>query len=65
LYGEAEAVARRVVRCGPEAVRLAKRAILEGVEMPLRDGLALESALAQRALLTADAREGLAAVVGA
>ena len=36
----------------PDAVTLTKRAILEGVEMPLSDALALESKLAQRALLT-------------
>jgi enoyl-CoA hydratase/carnithine racemase len=51
LYAEAEALARRILEQPPEAVRLAKRAILEGAEMPLADGLALESTLARRALL--------------
>jgi enoyl-CoA hydratase/carnithine racemase len=42
-------------------VRLAKRAVVEGLEMPLEDALALEGCLAERALITADAREGLRA----
>ena len=64
LYAEAEEIAKRILRCPPEAVRLAKRAILEGVEMPLQDGLRFEASLAQRALLTSEAKERLAAVVG-
>ncbi len=63
LYAEAEALAGRILRAGPQAVRLAKRAVVEGLEMPLEDALALESRLAERALLTADAREGLRARV--
>ena len=51
LYGEAEALARRILAMPRDAVTLAKRAIIEGVEMPLPDALALESKLAQRALL--------------
>jgi enoyl-CoA hydratase/carnithine racemase len=50
LYAEAEALARRILEMPPEAVRLARRAILEGVEMHLVDGLALEVTLARRAL---------------
>ncbi|HSP55558.1 MAG TPA: enoyl-CoA hydratase/isomerase family protein [Dehalococcoidia bacterium] len=61
LYAEAEALAGRILRAGPQAVRLAKRAIVEGLEMPLEDALALEGHLAERALLTADASEGLRA----
>lgn len=61
LYAEAEELAARILRAGPQAVRLAKRAVIEGLEMPLEDALTLEARLAQRALLTADAREGLRA----
>lgn len=61
LYAEAEALARTVLSRGPLAVRLAKRAVLEGIELALDDGLALESRLAARALGSAEAREGLAA----
>jgi len=51
LYAEAEALARRILGMPPEAVRLTKRAILDGVEMSLANGLALESTLARRAPL--------------
>ena len=51
LYPEAEALAQRILAMPPDAVTLTKRAIIEGVEMPLPDALALESKLAQRALL--------------
>ncbi len=63
LYGEAESLAREVLRNGPEAVRLAKRAVLEGAELPLPEALALGARLAERALITADAREGLTAMI--
>src|SRR2546425_9325623 len=46
LYEEAEALARKVLSHPPLAVRLAKRAVVEGLEMPLAQGLALESRLA-------------------
>lgn len=62
LYEEAESLARRILARGPLAVRLAKRAMLDGVELPLADGLALEAALASKALLSGDAREGLRAM---
>ncbi len=51
LYAEAEALAQRILAMPADAVRLAKRAILEGVEMPLADALVFDSKLAQRALL--------------
>jgi len=50
LYEEAEALARKVLAQPQEAVRLAKRAVVEGVEMPLAQGLALEARLAATAL---------------
>ena len=46
LYPEAEALARKLLSQPPEALRLAKRAVIEGIEMPLAQGLALESRLA-------------------
>jgi enoyl-CoA hydratase/carnithine racemase len=63
LRAEAEDVARRILAMPGDAVALAKRAILEGVEMTLADGLALEATLARRALSTNDARRGLAEAV--
>ena len=61
LYDEAESLARTLMSRGPLALRLAKRAVLEGLDLPLAQGLALERRLAARALASADAREGLAA----
>ena len=52
LYHEAEAVAERILAMPEHAVKLAKRAILEGVEMPLPDAISFESRLALRALTT-------------
>ena len=50
LYSEAEALARTLLARGPLALRLAKRAVLEGLDLPLAEGLALERRLAARAL---------------
>ncbi len=49
---------------GPSrAVSLIKRSVLEGVEMPLTSGLALERELQNRLFITDDAKEGLSAFV--
>ncbi len=61
LYGEAEALARLLMSRAPLALRGAKRAVREGMELSFEEGLALESRLARRLLASADAREGLAA----
>jgi len=52
LYREAETLARTLMSRGPLALRLAKRAVLEGLDLPLAEGLALERRLARRALAT-------------
>jgi enoyl-CoA hydratase/carnithine racemase len=59
LYREAESLARTLMSQGPLALRLGKRAVLEGLDLPLSQGLALESRLARRALASADAQEGI------
>ena len=46
LMAEAEEVARRMAELNPKALALAKRAILEGMDMPLAAGLELERRLA-------------------
>jgi enoyl-CoA hydratase/carnithine racemase len=61
LYQEAESLARTLMSRGPLALRLAKQAVLEGLNLPLAQGLALERRLARRALASADAQEGIAA----
>ena len=49
---------------GPaRAVSLIKRSVIEGIEMPLTSGLALERELQNRLFVTEDAKEGLAAFV--
>ncbi|MEX1195686.1 MAG: enoyl-CoA hydratase/isomerase family protein [Dehalococcoidia bacterium] len=50
LYSEAELLAREIGSRPEIAVTLAKRAIMEGIELPLAAGIALESRLAQRAM---------------
>jgi enoyl-CoA hydratase/carnithine racemase len=50
LYDEAESLARALTSRAPRALRLAKRAVLEGLELPLAQGLALEHRLAQHLL---------------
>ena len=62
LYAEAEAVARRLMGLSPLALRLAKAAITQGLDLPLAQGLNLEARLARRALTSSDAREGLRAI---
>ncbi|HUF52422.1 MAG TPA: enoyl-CoA hydratase/isomerase family protein [Dehalococcoidia bacterium] len=51
LYEEAGEVAREIASRPMEAVTLAKRAIRDGAELPLESAIALESKLAERALL--------------
>ena len=49
---------------GPSrAVSLIKRSVMEGVEMPLTAGLALERELQNRLFVTDDAKEGIAAFI--
>ncbi len=47
LYAEADSLARKVLSHPAQAVRLVKRAVVEGIEMPLAQGLALEARLAE------------------
>ena len=55
LYAEAEEMTRRILEHNPAAVRLAKRAVLDGAEMPLAQALAFDKASASRALASARA----------
>jgi enoyl-CoA hydratase len=60
LYPEAEALARALAARPAEALRQAKQAALQGLDMPLDQGLALEARLASLALASREARTGLA-----
>jgi enoyl-CoA hydratase/carnithine racemase len=51
LYPEATALAQAIAARPPAAITLAKRSIRDGVELPLESAIALESKLAERALL--------------
>ena len=59
LLAEAEALATRLAT-GPASMALAKRAIDEGVGLPLGEGLQLESELFAAAFATRDAATGIA-----
>lgn len=56
LYLEAEALARRIASRPPAFVRLAKRAVREGIDLPLAHALALDAALARELLAGASDR---------
>lgn len=58
LMAAVEETAVKVLECGPLAVRAIKQAALQGRELPLPDGLNLESELAGGVFRSADAREG-------
>jgi enoyl-CoA hydratase len=62
LYAEAEAVARRLMGLSPLALRLAKAAVTQGLDLSLAEGLNLEARFARLALGSRDAREGLRAL---
>lgn len=61
LYPEAEALARSLARRPSGALRKAKQAVLQGLDMPLDQGLALEERLASLALASPEAEAGVAA----
>ena len=46
LYAEAEDLAQKVLSQPPNAVRLAKRAVVDGIDLPLAQGILLGSRLA-------------------
>ena len=61
LYAEAEALARQLMTRGPLALRYAKAAVTQGLDLPLAEGLALEARLARLVLASRDAGEGMRA----
>lgn len=58
---DVRAYASKLAQGPSRAVNLIKRSVMEGVEMPLASGLALERELQNRLFVTEDAKEGLAA----
>jgi enoyl-CoA hydratase/carnithine racemase len=61
VMAEARRWAETLLKCGPLALRAAKRAMLEGYHLPLEEGLAVEQRLFNSLAYTEDVREGLAA----
>ncbi len=61
LSSTAESMAHKIMSRGQIAVRCAKAAIRRGLDLPLEQGLDMESKLFARVLTTEDAREGIAA----
>lgn len=61
--GETEQFARSIAESAPLAVAAAKRAVHEGMQMSLADGLALEARLVDELYETEDAAEGFDAAV--
>lgn len=55
---KAEEIAQAICECGPLAVRAIKQAAHRGLDMPLKEGLALELKLMGEVLATEDARQG-------
>jgi E-phenylitaconyl-CoA hydratase len=58
LLPEAIEMAERICRNAPLAVRAAKEAVYQGMNLPLSEGLRLEQALADPVFLSEDAKEG-------
>jgi len=58
LLSEAKSMAREISELAPLAVRAGLRAVVEGTELPLREGLALEMRLFAELFATEDMREG-------
>lgn len=63
LLDEARALAARIAACAPISVRMAKKAINEGLLLPLAEGLALEAAAFDTCFHSADRLEGTLAFV--
>jgi E-phenylitaconyl-CoA hydratase len=58
LMDKARDIADQICECGPLAVRAVKEAVVRGRELPLQEGLQIESDLSRMIYRTEDAREG-------
>ncbi len=61
LQSEAISLAREFEQLSPLSIRACLKAITQGLELPLDEGLALETELFASLFATEDAREGTAA----
>jgi enoyl-CoA hydratase len=58
LMPAAEAVARKIIANGPLAVRAIKEAVIRNIGLTIKEGLALESRIAEPVYQSQDAKEG-------
>ncbi|GAC1396093.1 MAG: enoyl-CoA hydratase-related protein [Chloroflexota bacterium] len=58
LGAAATSLAESILKGGPLAVRAAKQAVMQGLDLPLAQGLDMEAELMTRILATEDAQEG-------
>jgi len=58
LLGRAEGLANEIAQLAPLAIRACLRAVVEGTQLPLAEGLALETKLFSELFSTEDMREG-------
>ncbi len=63
LMEEARALAKTIMEKGPTAVRQAKKAISEGADLPLDEGMKVEARLFGECFETQDQKEGMRAFV--
>lgn len=63
LMDRARKMAKRLMKNSPFAMNMAKRAVLEGMEMPLDGGLKMEAAFEGICFASEDNREGIAAFI--
>jgi E-phenylitaconyl-CoA hydratase len=61
LMPRAMEIAQAICECGPLAIRAAKEAILRGLDLPLDEGIKIETELARSLRATEDQAEGLKA----
>lgn len=61
LHSEAISLAREIEQLSPLSIRACLKAVIQGLELPLNDGLALETELFASLFATEDVREGTAA----
>jgi enoyl-CoA hydratase/carnithine racemase len=58
LLAQAESLAQEISKLAPLAIRACLEAVIQGNELPLPEGLALEAKLFARLFATDDVREG-------
>jgi enoyl-CoA hydratase len=61
LLQEAESLANDIAKLAPLAIRACVEAVTRGLELPMEEGLALESQLFASLFATEDVREGTSA----